>query len=555
MLPPKVTVTIPAIRERRYVRKEDGPAPAPPPGPPPQGLNRPATTATARQRIYIGKPGAEGASPATAPVPASIAPVAPAPPLPAAVAQPEALPPSVPVLMGAGEEIRVSAYTEEEARVLGTPRGLLPFSALEGLAPETLTPEAEAAEGEEESSREVAELLRQPPAAATTAEADPDPVLDEVIEGLRGRIADLRAARSGGASEPGTFAAPPANPAASLWRPERRPKSKVFGLLGFVLLILVTAAFGFGGLHFHKLMDNSAAPAPAPDSPPPAEGAAKPAPAAVAATPGRSAGPLWQEADLPRLDAILSAERALSIEEMGRLLGQLQSERPGYPGLEMLAARQAQLARRWAEAEVRLSRLSTENAEIDNELTAELAFLRARNYAAQRKLLEARNCLDEAIRRDPRRPEFHYEQAELNRRMGRVGDAMAGFDRALARSASGRVPSRTTIDFRRRLMLVETGREAEIGSETYLEELNKANPSGEWVLTAAAVSLHRGQFAAGAQWMQRARGLMQPNAYLAAIEDYFFRAHAGRPELKDCFPTAAERAQFILKSLPFLADP
>lgn len=572
MLPPKVTVTIPAIRERRYVRKEDGPAPAPaapPPGPPGQ---RPPSGATSRQRIYVGKPGTEPPPPAAAPVPAptptiqpipaiplppsvaraaaaapALAPVAPpAPPLEPAPAPVAELPHSVPVFVGAEQEIAPSAYSPDEIRVLGIPRGLLPFSALEGLQLEPATSQDGESSAAEDALEEAAAAVAGP-----GPEPQPDPMLDEVIEGLKKRIAELRAARSGSVPGQNVIAPPAASPAASLWRATRPKKAPVFGLKGFLLLLLVAGGAAFGGLEVRKWMyPEETAPAPVPTVRP-----ALPSPTPVAGVPTVPAKPLWTENDIRRLDAILSAERALSLEEMGRLLTQLQTERPGLPGLELVGARHAQLLRRFADAEVRLSRLAAEVGDSDPELTAELAFLRARNYASQRKLLEARNCLDEVLRRDPRRPEAHYEQAELNRRMGRVGEALVGFDRALARAGSGRVPSRAMIDFRRRLMLVESGREAEIGTETYLAELGKTNPAGEWALTAAAVSLHRGQFAAGAQWMLRARALMQPHAYLAAIEDYFFRAHAGRTELKDCFPTVAERSAFLLKSTPFLADP
>lgn len=539
MLPPKVTVTIPAIRERRYVRREEGPST---PGAAPDPNLSPATkvpgSATSRQRIYVGKPGLE---PVPAPAPAPAAAPAPAP------APAPALPPSIPVIvqvpMPAPEagEIEVSAYTPDEARVLGTPRGLLPFTALVGLRPAGST-QTQPDEREELLAAE--EVEEDPPEPAA------DPLLDEVIEGLRNRISDLKAARRGPPSQPGEIAAPPTHSTAHLMRAPRE-KSSAAVFVGMVLVALVGGCFGFGGQYFRQLIEKESGS----DKPPVAAVTEPTTPApAPSATPA-PAQSNWQESDLQRLDAILSAERALSLEEMGRLIGQLQADRPGLPGLEMLAARHSLLSRRFAEAEVRLSRLLTETGPRDAELSAELAYLRARNYAAQRKLLEARNCLDESIRRDPRRAEAHFEHGELNRRMGRMNEALADYDRALARAQSGRTPSRSMMEFRRRLALVESDRESEMGSAVYMAELSKPVPTGEWVLTAAAVSLHRGDFAVGAQWMQRARSVMRPNDYLAAVEDYFFRNHASRPELKDAFPSASERSAFILRTLPFLADP
>lgn len=533
MLPPKVTVTIPAIRERRYVRREEGTST---PGAAPDPNLSPTTkvpgSATSRQRIYVGKPGLE---PFPTPPPAPAAAPAPAPP-------PVPLP-SVPVLVqvpvpaAEGEVFEVSAYTPDEARVLGTPRGLLPFAALSGLRP------AGSPQTEEREELIVEEVEDEAPEPAH------DPLLDEVIEGLRNRISELKTARRGPPSKPGEIAAPPTHPTAHLMRAPREKSSTVF--VAMILVALVGGACAYSGQYFRQLFDQQAADRQT--ARPPETAATTPAPAPTAPpTPAQSN---WQESDLTRLDAILSAERALSLEEMGRLISQLQADRPGLPGLEMLSARHSLLTRRFADAEVRLSRLLSEAGSRDAEWSAELAYLRARNYAAQRKLLEARNCLDESIRRDPRRAESHFEHGELNRRMGRMNEALADYDRALTRAQSGRTPSRAIMEFRRRLALVESDRESEMGSAVYMAELSKPVPPGEWVLTAAAVSLHRGDFAVAAQWMQRARSVMRPNDYLAAVEDYFFRNHASRPELKDAFPSASERSAFILRTLPFLADP
>ncbi|MBS0659756.1 MAG: hypothetical protein JSR82_16065 [Verrucomicrobia bacterium] len=549
MLPPKVTVTIPHVRERRYVRPGEGAvAPAAPPASPPDPFAKPGS-ATTRQRVYVGRPAAEAPAPAAAPVPAPapVANVVPVQPPPAWVPAISAAPvPAPATLPPEPVEIPVSAYSPDEARVLGTPRGLVPFAALEGLRA-TLPPtpplaevEALLAEGGEGDEPE------PEPRPTLPATPGPDPMLDEVIEGLRTRIQQLKAARRGPASSPGEIAAPPTHATARLVRaPQPEPS---FGrlLLSTFLVLFVAAGFGFGG---HQLRLFMAGSAPA-SLPPRAEAPKTPTEA--------KAVPTWQETDLARLDSILSAERSRSKEEMGRLIGQLSAERPGLPGLEMLAARHSLLTRLSAETEVRLVRLIGEARPDERAQLVELHYLRARNFAAQRSLdnlRRARASLDEALKLDPRRADLHFERAELHRRLGSVAEALVDYERALTRTRAGWQPARARIEFRRRLLLVDADRAEEIGNDVYLAELGKPAPSGEWLLTAAAVSLHRGDLAAGAQWMLRARPAMRPDDYFAAIEDFFFRNLADKPPLKEVFPTAPERTAFLQRTLPFLADP
>lgn len=552
MLPPKVTVTIPQVRERRYVRPGEGGPSAPPPAGPPAEQIRPST-ATSRQRIYVGKPGTEPPPPA-APAPAPAAPVTPAlagirpvptiPPLGSAAAAPSRALPSVaaapaPALPAVPLEIPVSAYSSEEARVLGTPRGLIAFAALEGLKPALAASPATPTEPEEDEAEEASEA-----APMVAAAAAPDPMLDEVIEGLRTRIQELKSARRGPASAPGEIAAPPTHSTVGLTRAPRPSRSLGTLLAATFLVVFVAAGFGLGGAQVRRLFGADESPTPAK---PPERRPEVTAPVTVN----------WQETDLARLDSILSAERARSREEMGRLIGHLQAERPGLPGLETLVVRQAMLSgnRLAAETEVRLVRLLKEANPKHHASLAELHYLRARSFGGQRRLETARTSLSEAMAADPSRPELYFERAEVNRRMGRVREALADYDRALSRTRPGWQPARLQVEFRRRLALIELGRAEEIGSERYLAELAKPQPAGEWLLTAAAVSLFREEHADGARWMQRARAQMPLDAYLASIEDYFFRNQASRLELKDVFPSAADRAAFLQRAMPFLADP
>ena len=109
--------------------------------------------------------------------------------------------------------------------------------------------------------------------------------------------------------------------------------------------------------------------------------------------------------------------------------------------------------------------------------------------------------------------------------------------------------------FRRRLLLIEGGRESEIDASAYQNALARPAPLGDWLLTAAAVALQHHDLAEAARWLKRARAAMPPQEYLERIDDYFFRVHAGRPELNGLFPTNAERSQFLADARPVLVDP
>ena len=236
---------------------------------------------------------------------------------------------------------------------------------------------------------------------------------------------------------------------------------------------------------------------------------------------------------------------------MGDLLRRLKSTRPTLSGITLLEARAATAARSYAEAELRLVRARNE-ATAD---VAEIAFLRASNFGLQRRFDDMRASLDDAIAADPTRAEFHFTRAEIDRRLGRPQDALESYARALERSRSGRNPSTDTIAFRRRLLLIENGRESEIDAREFETLLAMSSPPGDWLLTAAAVALQRRDAAEAARWLQRARTAMPWVQYLERLDDYFFRNHANRPELKGLFPSRLERARFHETSRPSFIDP
>ena len=74
---------------------------------------------------------------------------------------------------------------------------------------------------------------------------------------------------------------------------------------------------------------------------------------------------------------------------------------------------------------------------------------------------------------------------------------------------------------------------------------SKSQPSGYWLLTAAAVALQHKNLSEAATDLGRARDALGAVTFNELLNDYFFRAYADRKELADFFPLdpAARRAQ------------
>ena len=261
--------------------------------------------------------------------------------------------------------------------------------------------------------------------------------------------------------------------------------------------------------------------------------------------------PGWTPADREKLAAILAAETSARPRDAVELSGQLAANRPHLTGTAVLKARACLAARLYADAEVNLERARSAGTGDQSEI----AYLRATNFGRQRKLEEMKTSLADAIAADPLRAEFYFARAEIDRRLGLVDDALAWYTKALERVRPGRYPSSALISFRRRLLLIEGGREAEIDTAVYQTELAKPAAAGDWLLTAAAVALQRRDLAEASKWLQRARASMPGQEYLEHIDDYFFRVHAGHADLKGVFPSPAERARFLASSRRAIVDP
>ncbi len=414
--------------------------------------------------------------------------------------------------------VRASAYTPEQIARLGVPRGLVRF-----VPRVEATPQAAVAGRDPSPAAEIEAATRRAAVAESPATSTPNMGL-----GPRARFRFQ-------AHDATVPTAPPSNLTSDPFFTRRagavRKLPKVSGLARWLSLGLVAIAAGAAGFFLARPISSED------------EGG-------DAAARRSSDSRTWSPVDHRQLEAILAAESRRQTNETAALLNRLHATRPHLAGLPLLEARAA-APRSFADVESHLAR-AAEEPQAD---LAKVAFARAANYAAQRNLDAMRRYLDEAIALDPTRAEFHFQRAEVGRRQGWTQEALDDYDRALLLARSGLNPSRELIAFRRRLLLIERGREAELDAKAYQAAFAQPSPPADWILTAAAVALQRQDPETGARWLRSARAVMPWREYVERIDDFFFRNHIDEPGLKDLFPTDAERALFHASAPPVLRDP
>lgn len=131
----------------------------------------------------------------------------------------------------------------------------------------------------------------------------------------------------------------------------------------------------------------------------------------------------------------------------------------------------------------------------------------------------------QASEADPANPLPRYNMSESLRHLGRAQDAITAL-----RGAMQANPGEVLYAFKLRLARIEAGEEMELEAEIR-PQLAARPPAGDWILTAAAISLRHGRFDEAAGLMSAARQVMQPGLFFALIQDRLFSAHRQRPEL------------------------
>ena len=258
---------------------------------------------------------------------------------------------------------------------------------------------------------------------------------------------------------------------------------------------------------------------------------------------------IWRPASLEILHQSAAADRAGDPKTAIALLTALMAREPNLPGLvRFLADLQVRQGNYIAADNLLLAQVNA-----GREVGASM-YLRAFNAARQRHFDDATKYLQAAMAIDPLAADPYFQMAELLRRQGKWVDAIDYGRQALLRVRPGSGISPATIALKLRLAQIEAGQVAEV--ESALAAASKSTPlAAEWLFTAAALSLQKGNLTGAAEAFAQAREQMPREEFVAWIEDYFFRLHTGKPELVAFRPTDDERRQRQHASWEFSLDP
>jgi tetratricopeptide (TPR) repeat protein len=151
-------------------------------------------------------------------------------------------------------------------------------------------------------------------------------------------------------------------------------------------------------------------------------------------------------------------------------------------------------------------------------------------------ILGQQHRYDEAIavflantRENPDDVDAQANLAEALRRAGRPAEAIPPLEKALALS-----PDSPLYALKLRLARIQSGQDAPI-EEQAAAELKKSPPPPDWLITSAAIALHRHDWAEAAAILLHARRVLQRQIYDDIILDPAFSSYSARPELSAVF--------------------
>ena len=130
-----------------------------------------------------------------------------------------------------------------------------------------------------------------------------------------------------------------------------------------------------------------------------------------------------------------------------------------------------------------------------------------------------------AVEADPANAMAYYNWSESLRSDGKPGEALEKLAQAMSRN-----PGEPLYALKQRLARIEAGDGMEELITETQAQVQLDPPAGDWLLTAAAIDLSRGQSASAAQMLEGARQNMQPILFVGILqEDPFFRKYQNDP--------------------------
>ena len=215
---------------------------------------------------------------------------------------------------------------------------------------------------------------------------------------------------------------------------------------------------------------------------------------------------------MTRLDEILVTDRSGNREDARKAAVALRNDFGPLPGLTLYIGN----------IETRLMRPNDANATTSGLAAPDVAPAIAapaydqmgRVYSRTRDFVQAINDFSKAAACDPFRGEYFYHWAEALRRRGKPEESLGVFDKALRRLSMSieNETLRQTVALKWRLAAIEIGEGPKFKDE-WDEHLKAPAPSGDWLLTAAALALQENRIADAVDPLQKAKAALPPLQY------------------------------------------
>jgi tetratricopeptide (TPR) repeat protein len=145
--------------------------------------------------------------------------------------------------------------------------------------------------------------------------------------------------------------------------------------------------------------------------------------------------------------------------------------------------------------------------------------------------------------------ENYFNAGSVLRRMGRAADALEFYAKAGELGAA----TPEIVAYNERLALIEMGRADELVEET-ATQLDVENPPGDWIMTAAAISLSRGYVAEGAKHLSMAREKIHPRFFADLAKDRFFRQYRSHPEIVEVLTPPENQNPYLAQAVMALRN-
>ena len=263
-------------------------------------------------------------------------------------------------------------------------------------------------------------------------------------------------------------------------------------------------------------------------------------PSAVSATPapanagGEKAPVLLPPELVAKVDQANAAETAGDYKRARELLGEVQQAGGRIDGLDFHLAELAYAAHDWPAV------LPLLNASIlEGEKVANAYNLRGTVIGQRSGLAKGLADLQLATELDPFDAKFAFFVGESLRRQGKPQAAQPYLRRALDRLSD---PAQEEFyRLKLRLAQIESGQEQLFAGEL-AAKLAMNPPPIDWLFTAAAEELHRGNVPAAAGDLAKAQSLYTPTEMNARLSDYYFYSFADNKELASIFQSLGHPA-------------